>query len=511
MTKKERPANRPAGRLLFMEMIEMETYCIYLRKSRADAEAEARGEGETLARHEKTLLDLAKRQGLTIVKIYREIVSGDSIAARPQMQHLLHDIADSKYTGVLVMEIERLARGDTIDQGIVAQAFRESETKIVTPVKTYDPNSEFDEEYLEFSLFMSRREYKTIKRRMNAGRIASVKEGNYIGTNPPYGYRKISPEPKVHTLDIVPEEAEAVKMMFEMYINGDGARAIAARLNQLQIPPRKSNAWEPVSVRKILHSPIYSGKVEWRTKKDGIILADGLHPAIITPEQFQQATERHKRTAPQVPTGYTTQNYYHGILFCANCGHQMKRRPTPNGSAHMLCRRNECRGKVVSSAVEKIDEVVLAAIRYRMQEIALQKDAMELEEAQKNETAKKKREKLKKALEKLHRQKEKLHTLLETDVYTVETFLDRSKALESQIAELEAELNTIQQEDEAPHLPPGQALVQMQHVLDSFREADPERKNQMLCKIIRRIEYKKTEKMCYRKQKSDLSLCIDFL
>lgn len=245
----------------------METYCIYLRKSRADAEAEARGEGETLARHEKTLLDLAKRQGLTIVKIYREIVSGDSIAARPQMQQMLQDIADSKYTGVLVMEIERLARGDTIDQGIVAQAFRESETKIVTPVKTYDPNNEFDEEYFEFSLFMSRREYKTIKRRMNAGRIASVKEGNYIGTNPPYGYRKISPEPKVHTLDIVPEEAEAVKMMFEMYINGDGARAIAARLNQLQIPPRKSNAWEPVSVRKILHSPIYSGKVEWRTKK----------------------------------------------------------------------------------------------------------------------------------------------------------------------------------------------------------------------------------------------------
>lgn len=37
-------------------------YCLYLRKSRADAEAEARGEGETLARHEKMLLDVAKRQ-----------------------------------------------------------------------------------------------------------------------------------------------------------------------------------------------------------------------------------------------------------------------------------------------------------------------------------------------------------------------------------------------------------------------------------------------------------------
>lgn len=142
----------------------MKDYCMYLRKSRADVEAEARGEGETLSRHQNILLELAKKQKLNLVKIYREIVSGDSIAARPQMQSLLADITDGKYAGVLVVEVERLARGDTIDQGIVAQAFRESSTKIVTPTKTYDPDNEFDEEYFEFSLFMSRREYKTIKR-----------------------------------------------------------------------------------------------------------------------------------------------------------------------------------------------------------------------------------------------------------------------------------------------------------------------------------------------------------
>lgn len=50
-------------------------YCLYLRKSRADSEAEARGEGETLARHEKALLDLAKKLNLNITAIYREIVS----------------------------------------------------------------------------------------------------------------------------------------------------------------------------------------------------------------------------------------------------------------------------------------------------------------------------------------------------------------------------------------------------------------------------------------------------
>ena len=53
----------------------MEQYCIYLRKSRKDMEAEEMGAGETLARHEKILLDLAKYKKLIISKIYREIVS----------------------------------------------------------------------------------------------------------------------------------------------------------------------------------------------------------------------------------------------------------------------------------------------------------------------------------------------------------------------------------------------------------------------------------------------------
>lgn len=63
-----------------------------------------------------------------------------------------------QWDGVLVVEIERLARGDTEDQGAVAKAFQYSGTKIVTPLKTYDPGDEFDEEYFEFGLYMSRRE-----------------------------------------------------------------------------------------------------------------------------------------------------------------------------------------------------------------------------------------------------------------------------------------------------------------------------------------------------------------
>lgn len=65
---------------------KMDVYPIYLRKSRADLEAEKLGEGETLARHRKILEELAARQGFYIGEIYEELEPGDTIAGRPKMQ-----------------------------------------------------------------------------------------------------------------------------------------------------------------------------------------------------------------------------------------------------------------------------------------------------------------------------------------------------------------------------------------------------------------------------------------
>ena len=152
-------------------------YYAYLRKSREDRDAESRGEGETLERHRKMLKDLAVRLGITVSSWYQEVVSGETIAARPQMIQMLNDIESVNPDGVLVVEIERLARGDTRDQGLILETFKYAGTKIITPLKVYDPNDELDEEYAEFGLFMSRREYKTINRRLQRGRKISSSEG----------------------------------------------------------------------------------------------------------------------------------------------------------------------------------------------------------------------------------------------------------------------------------------------------------------------------------------------
>lgn len=489
-------------------------YAMYLRKSRADMEAEARGEGETLAKHEKALTELAKKLSLSVVKQYREIVSGENIAARPQMQALLADVNDGKYDGVLVMEIERLARGDTIDQGVVAQAFKTSGTKIITPIKTYDPTNEFDEEYFEFSLFMSRREYKTIRRRMNAGRIATVKDGNYITPTPPFGYKKIHPEPKVYTLEIIPEQAEVVKMIYDMRLKGSGSRAIAEELNRMGISPMKSQYWERVSVKKILENPVYAGKIHWYSKQDGDIVCDGRHEAIIPEETFYQVQELIKN-APlaHVKSDETLKNHYHGILYCKNCGHQMIRRYIKSsGKAHVLCRYRTCRGKVVGSTMDGVDEAVLNAMKIKLAKI---KEAQHDDKADGTVTAKQvmhdRRSIVEAELTRLKGQQTKIYDFLEQGIYSTEVFLERSSAISEKIRNCEAQMKEISENEATPKLSDEELMFRLEKTIHDFDGADSEEKNRMLRSVIRKIEYSKTERQCYRRNDSDLMLDIDFL
>ena len=182
----------------------MEQYAKYLRKSRFDRDYAEMSVEETLKRHEAILDRLAGERGYRVTKTYYEVVSGESIAARPEIQKLLEEVNAGLYAGVLVVDLERLARGNSADQAYISQVFQFSGTKIITPAKVYDPSDEFDEEYFEFGLFMSRREYKTITRRLIRGRDSSASEGKYISSIAPYGYRRLKlPGEKGYTLAAV--------------------------------------------------------------------------------------------------------------------------------------------------------------------------------------------------------------------------------------------------------------------------------------------------------------------
>lgn len=327
----------------------MDVYAIYLRKSRADAEAEKLGEGETLARHKKILTELAARKGLYVGKIYQEIVSGETIEAREQIQELIKDCYDGKYRGIIVIEVTRLSRGSQGDAQIILDclkyANRNNGLLVVTPTKTYDvAHNSDDEEYMEFELFMSRREYKMIKKRMDRGRKQAVVEGNYMGSYRPYGYDILKTKTS-RTLLPNAEEAPIVKQIFEWSVQKNwSAGKIARMLTSMGVPTYKDEQeWSSATIKTILTNPTYTGKVRWNDRMqvktmvngelvtsrprsnhtDHYMLYDGKHKqhALVDEETFKAASS--KFYSDKTKANYKLQNPLAGLLLCPKCGKMM--------------------------------------------------------------------------------------------------------------------------------------------------------------------------------------------
>jgi len=277
----------------------------FLRKSRVE---EGLDTEEVLAKHSMALAKYAAENGIHVIETYKEVVSGESLYARPEMLRLLQDVEDGKYDAVLVVDLDRLSRGRMKDQGIILDAFRDSGTLIVTPEKTYDLADELDDEIAEFKTFMSRREYKIINKRLRRGLRQSIESGCYVA-NAPYGYRKITVDRKP-TLEIIEDEAKFVRMMYDMYVDGYGCMAIARHINALGAKPRRSDAFGRSTVAIILRNPTYTGKIVWDQKKHikkgakgnskhitiyrprtEWTIVDGMHPAIISKEQYDKVQE----------------------------------------------------------------------------------------------------------------------------------------------------------------------------------------------------------------------------
>ena len=84
---------------------------IYLRKSRADEEAEKQGEYETLSKHKSTLLKISKEKNLNIIEIKEELVSGESISNRPKMLELLNEVDKVSVWEDILNYIRRITSG----------------------------------------------------------------------------------------------------------------------------------------------------------------------------------------------------------------------------------------------------------------------------------------------------------------------------------------------------------------------------------------------------------------
>lgn len=492
--------------------LKMDVYAIYLRKSRADRDAEKYGITDTLERHRNTLTALAANQGLYIGAIYEEVVSGETIAARPEIQKLIADCYAGKYKGILVMAIDRLSRGNQGDAqkilDVLKYANNNDGVKVITPSRRYDiAHNSDDEDFMEMELFFARKEYKAIKKRMDIGKKQTVVEGNYMGSYRPYGYQIVK-KGKLRTLIADENEAPYLKKIFEWKVNEKmTAGAIARKLTSLGVPTyTNSLEWSDATIKSILQNPVYCGKVRWndrmqvKTMKDGELVTsrprsnhtthymeyDGRHKGLVTEEMFIEANKGFG--SDKTKADFTLRNPLSGLLVCQKCGYAM----TYNGS---MCKNARPRVlhkpsqkcKVKSAVLDDVSAALIHGLKEYLQDFKLKIDNSpevdEQEIIQQIQALEKERRKIEKVLDNIFND-------YESGVYSPNEFVqrkakhnDRLEQIDQQIFELE---NAIPERHEYEEM-----FVSLYEAIELLKdnELDAKIKNEYLKTFIEKIEF----------------------
>ena len=167
-----------------------------------------------------------------------------------------------------------------------------------------------------------------------------------------HGFEQCKPTPVVmlgyklnsdDVFEIIPEEAEIVRMIFEDYLNGMGQNMIANKLNKQGIRTKFGNEWDHAAVRRILQNEKYCGDLllqkfykenhitKRKMKNDGVLAkyyVSDAHEPIIDKDTFEKAQEllnEKKAYAPKTPA---LPSPFTKMLVCGGCGKNYRRRTT---------------------------------------------------------------------------------------------------------------------------------------------------------------------------------------
>ena len=255
--------------------------------------------------------------------------SGKKADNRPEFQRM---IATAKtkpkpFDCILVWKFSRFARNQdesTFYKGMLRKKLGIDVVSISEPVlegmygRLIEMIIEWQDEFYSYNLAQD----------VFRGMRTKAQNGGYQ-CRPPLGYRipyhNATPE-------IIPEEAEIVRLIFDKYVHDRmSIFALTRYLNNLGLRTNRGKAFEKRSVEYILQNPVYAGITRWNRVKNETkkvkdqsewILCQGTHPAIISEELFRQAGERYQSEyrPKHAKPAENAKHWLSGLLKCSSCG-----------------------------------------------------------------------------------------------------------------------------------------------------------------------------------------------
>ena len=289
---------------------------------------------------------------MEFVDIYAdEGITGTCVNKRDEFKRMMKDAANGKLDRIFVKSVSRFARNSLE----CIESIRRLATYGVTVlfendnIDTKTMNSEL---ILYVKSAFAQMEAMSGAKRVSTAFRMRMENGECVSTHAPFGYKFA----EKGVLKIIPEQAEIVRRIFDLYLAGNGSNRIVEILNAESVPSANGK-WNLPGIRYILtneryigdtlHQKTYTPQVfPLRNRpNNGVVdqfYVEDTHDAIVSREVFEAVQKRMHRNTEN-PKTEKTQRIFDRMIFCEECGWAYKAK-TLHGIRYWVCSRKSAAG-----------------------------------------------------------------------------------------------------------------------------------------------------------------------
>lgn len=333
----------------------------------------------------------AAEQNIVIDRWYEDDGVSGYIFDRPGFNQLMCDL-DSDVTAVYVKDFSRLGRHNA-KVLLLLDEFQERGKHLIVIDDNYD-SSNPDDDAIGIKTWYNERYVKDTSKKIKHAIGARQKEGTLM-TQPPFGYKRNEKNKSI--LEIVPREAEYIKMVYDMYLQGFGYRKISNYLTEHGVPTpsmvRRERElaegcitkkqvvaeWSDAMVKNLLDNDFYIGTLRLHKRARGTVhgkdkriprdeqcIFENNHPAIIGKATFELIQDMKAKRVKNKYHGSRRQwseteipNPFGSCLFCKDCGSRLtpiRRHTAGRERKYYICSTYNTKGKRYCGKAHLIEE-----------------------------------------------------------------------------------------------------------------------------------------------------------
>ena len=276
--------------------------------------------------------EYCRKKGYAVVKTYADEARSALTDNRPEFQQMIADAKAGLFDVLVVHKLDRFAR-NRYDSAFYKRELRRSGVRLESVLEHLDDSPE---SVLLESLLEGLAEYysKNLGREAMKGMKETALQGRHVGGIPPLGYDVIDQKYVINE-----HEANAVRLIFEMYDHGFGYDTIIKKLNELGYKTKKGGSFGKGSLHEILKNEKYTGVYVFNRRQgrtpDGkknnrrfkpreeMIIIPGAIPAIIDENLFERVQEKmlkRKHNPEKARNKAKTIYLLTGLVECGLCG-----------------------------------------------------------------------------------------------------------------------------------------------------------------------------------------------